>query len=181
MIMYHIQLQKIFLIQNERENFMICLVRCDERLIHGQCMQFIVSDYNIKNILVVDDMTAANPLLKSIFSTAVPPTLTANVYSIEESLSHIKEAIENNVITLLLMKHPRVYNVLFDKIPDLPKELNIGPQMARNGIKCVDYSTLFEQDIEACKSLVSKGVRVYFNAIGANGTVIEWSNVVKKI
>ncbi len=160
---------------------MICLVRCDERLIHGQCMQFIVSDYSIKNIIVVDDMTAANPLLKSIFSTAVPPTLTANVYSIEEAIKPIEEAIESNVVTLLLMKHPRVYDTLYDRITNLPKDLNIGPQMASKGIKCVDYATLAEQDIEACKSLTNKGIRVYFNSIGANGTVVEWSSIEKKL
>ncbi len=41
---------------------MISLIRCDERLIHGQCMQFIVSDYSIKRILVVDNATAMNPV-----------------------------------------------------------------------------------------------------------------------
>ncbi|MFI3283946.1 MAG: PTS sugar transporter subunit IIB [Erysipelotrichaceae bacterium] len=160
---------------------MIALVRCDERLIHGQCMQFIVSDYSIKRIIVVDDATASNALLKSIFTTAVPPTLTANVYSIDEAVNEIKGALSDNVSTLLLMKYPRVYETLLSKVSDLQMALNIGPQMARNGVKCVDYATLFPQDIEACKSLTNKGIRVYFNSIGANGNVVEWSAVEKKL
>lgn len=160
---------------------MICLVRSDERLIHGQCMQFIVSDYSIKNILVVDDSTATNPILKSIFQTAVPKAIKANVYTLEESFSVIREAVDSNENCLLLMKNPRTLIPILEKVEGLKKELNIGPQMARNGIKCADFATLHQEDIEACKTLTEMGVRVYFNSIGASGHVTEWTAVAKKI
>ena len=41
---------------------MLTLIRCDDRLIHGQCMTVIVKDYDIERILVVDDFTATNPI-----------------------------------------------------------------------------------------------------------------------
>lgn len=160
---------------------MICLVRTDERLIHGQCMQFIVSDYQIRRIIVVDDMTATNPILKSIFQTAVPKTITANVYTVAESVSVIEEAKTDDVNTLLLMKNPRTYLKLLDLVKDLPMSLNIGPQMAKNGIKCVDYATLHPEDVEACKQLTEKNVRVYFNSIGASGHVVEWKSIASKL
>ena len=77
---------------------MIKLVRSDERLIHGQCMQFIVSDYSIKHIIVVDDATANNALLKSIFTQAVPKTLKADVYNTEGAKEAIEQAITNDVL-----------------------------------------------------------------------------------
>ncbi len=160
---------------------MIKLVRCDERLIHGQCMQFIVSDYQIKRIIVVDDSTATNPILKSIFETAVPKQLTANVYTVADSLSHISQALTDEVSTLLLMKNPRTYVQLLGQIDDLPKSLNIGPQMAKNGVKCVDYATLHPEDVQACTDLNEQGVHVFFNAIGASGSVTEWTAVAGKI
>lgn len=160
---------------------MICLVRSDERLIHGQCMQFIVSDFSIKNILVVDDSTASNPILKSIFQTAVPKSLTANVYTLQEAIPHIKEAVSNSENTLLLMKNPRTLLPILEQVEGVKKELNIGPQMTRNGVKCVDFATLHQQDIEACKKLTDLGVRVYFNSIGASGNVVEWTTIAKKI
>lgn len=160
---------------------MIQLIRCDERLIHGQCMQFIVSDYSIKKIIVVDDMTASNPILKSIFTTAVPPTIDAQVYSTQESIDIIKAAQQDEVNTLLLMKNPRTLVKILEQVEGLPQALNIGPQMARDGIKCVDYATLHAQDIEACKILTGKGIRVYFNSIGASGAVTEWSSVASKL
>lgn len=160
---------------------MICLIRSDERLIHGQCMQFIVSDYNIRRIIVVDDMTANNGLLRSIFQNAVPAALRADVYTLEESVPEIKGALADEVVTLLLMKNPRTLLPLMERIEGLPPALNIGPQMARNGVKCADYATLHPQDIEACKSLTEKGVRVYFNSIGVTGNVTEWTSVAKKL
>lgn len=160
---------------------MICLVRSDERLIHGQCMQFIVSDYSIKRIIVVDDMTATNALLKSIFQNAVPKAIRAEVYTVNESISVIREAIDNDEHTLLLMKNPRTYIPILEQIKELKNDLNIGPQMARKGIKCVDYATLHPEDIEACKRLTEKGVRVFFNSIGASGSVIEWTSISSKI
>lgn len=160
---------------------MICLIRCDERLIHGQCMQFIVSDYAIKDIIVVDDVTAANPVLKTIFSTAVPPTIHAEVYTVKEAIAKIEEAKTNTVNTLLLMKHPRTLLAIMDEVEGLPSELNIGPQMARSGVKCVDFATLHPQDVDACKQLSDRGVHVFFNSIGASGAVTEWSSIVSKI
>ena len=160
---------------------MICLVRCDERLIHGQCMQFICSDYSIKKIIVVDNMTASNPILKTIFTKAVPPTITANVYSVKESEEVIRKALTDNVNTLLLMKHPSTYVELKGMISELPNDLNIGPQMARDGFKCVDFATLTKEDVEACKQLTADGVRVYFNSIGASGAVTEWTSVANKL
>jgi len=158
---------------------MIKLIRCDERLIHGQCMQFIVSDYSIKKIIVVDDMTASNPILKSIFTSAAPKSIDVQVYSVSEAIDDIKTSLVDESSTLLLMKNPRTLVKLYDQIEDLPKSLNIGPQMAKNGIKCVDYAALHPEDYEACEKLVQAGIRVYFNAIGASGTTVEWNSISK--
>jgi mannose/fructose/N-acetylgalactosamine-specific phosphotransferase system component IIB len=160
---------------------MISLVRCDERLIHGQCMQFIVSDYTIRRIIVVDDLTAKNAILKSIFENAVPKEIKAEVYTTEDSKEAIRAAMGDEEHTLLLMKHPRTYLELFTTMEGLPKEVNIGSQMAKGGVKCVDYATLHPEDVEACKKLTDLGVRVYFNAVGASGAVTEWKTVAGKI
>ena len=97
---------------------MISLIRCDERLIHGQCMQFIVSDYSIKRILVVDNATAMNPVLKTIFTTAVPKALKADVYTVDQATEEIKGAITDSTNTLLLMKNPRTLVQLRKNVSD---------------------------------------------------------------
>ena len=71
---------------------MIQLIRSDERLIHGQCMTQIVKTYDIQEIIVIDDATAENALLKRIFTMAVPKTMKAAVYTLNEGVDKVKEA-----------------------------------------------------------------------------------------
>jgi mannose/fructose/N-acetylgalactosamine-specific phosphotransferase system component IIB len=153
---------------------MIRLVRADERLIHGQTMQFVVPDYSIRRIIVVDDLTTNNPLLKSIFEAAVPKSIKATVCTVEQSKDLIESAISDSEPTLLLIKYPRTFLKLRSMIAGLPNELNIGSQMAKKGTKYTEYASLSAEDVEACKELAEDNVRVYFNAIGSSGSSVEW-------
>lgn len=153
---------------------MITLIRADERLIHGQTMQFVIPDYSIDRIIVVDDITASNDILKSIFKQAIPKNLTADICTIEESVEILKQTMNDNHKTLLLVKYPRTVLKLVDLLPEIPQELNIGSQMGKNGKKFTEYASLIDSDIEACKTLVKKGFRIYFNAIGSSGSVLEF-------
>ena len=43
---------------------MIVLIRCDDRLIHGQCMVRLTTHYKLAHIIVVEDKTAQTPILE---------------------------------------------------------------------------------------------------------------------
>lgn len=159
---------------------MLKLVRCDDRLIHGQCMTYIVNDYAIRNILVVDEFTATNKIIKSIFTAAIPKTLSASVLTLAESKEAIEKAINDDSSTLLLMKKPQTYVQIREMIPSLPDSLNIGPQTIRNGCKiCTPYAALNQEEADACNALAKQGVRVYFNSIGSSAKFVEWASVEK--
>lgn len=53
---------------------MLTLIRCDDRLIHGQCMTVIVKAYDIEEIIVVDNFTATNSVLKTVFQNSCSTT-----------------------------------------------------------------------------------------------------------
>ncbi|WP_019239744.1 MULTISPECIES: PTS system mannose/fructose/N-acetylgalactosamine-transporter subunit IIB [Enorma] len=156
---------------------MIVLVRCDDRLIHGQCMTVIVKEYDIKTILVVDDTTASNPILKSVFSAAVPSNMKARVVTVDQAVSKIKAAAENDVRTMVLMKSPEVYYQLLEKSPELPRDLNIGPMSARKGAIDVHPAIhLLPQEGEAIKQAVAAGAHVWFRQVPGQ-PIIEWDEV----
>ncbi|MXQ74353.1 PTS transporter subunit IIB [Clostridiaceae bacterium DONG20-135] len=156
---------------------MLTLARCDDRLIHGQCMTVIIKEYDIQHILVVDDFTAGNPILKTVFQTAVPSNMTANVYSVKEAIEPIKTAMKDQVKTLLLMKNPIVYEELRRHIEDLPMELNIGPMSNRKGtVAATPQAQLLPDEAEAIKHLTADGVRVFFRQIPSQKAV-EWDEV----
>ena len=49
---------------------MINLIRCDDRLIHGQCMTRLVQHYFIKNIIVIQFILQAGNIMSIGFEKA---------------------------------------------------------------------------------------------------------------
>ena len=159
---------------------MLKLVRCDDRLIHGQCMTYIINEYAIRNIIVVDEFTATNLIIKSIFTAAIPKSISASVHTLVSSKEAIEVALKDDSSTLLLMKKPQTFVQLREMVESLPDSLNIGPQTIRNGCKiCTSYAALNQEEADACKTLTHQGVRVYFNSIGSSAKFVEWASVEK--
>ena len=159
---------------------MISLVRCDDRLIHGQCMTVIVKAYDIQEIIVVDQFTATNAVLKTVFKTAVPPSMKADVFTVPDALPKIKEALTNDVRTMVLMKSPVVYVELLKAMDELPKELNVGPMTKRKGSISVHPAiNLITEESDAVKEAGSMGAHVVFSQVPEQGR-IEWEDVKDK-
>jgi len=160
---------------------MICLVRCDDRLIHGQCMTRVVKEYDIQDIIVVDDYTAGEPMLKKIFQMAVPREMNANVYTAEESYSVISKAMSSPRRTLVLMKSPEVMVKLVDGVKGMPMELDIGPMSAREGATTLTpYAHLMPNELAAVKKLTEENVHVYLKQLPTEATT-ELKDLKNKI
>ena len=145
---------------------MITLIRCDDRLIHGQCIVRVINDFSIDYIAVVDDFTATNPVLRNVFALAVPPKVKADVYTIKDAKSKLASLMESKEKVLLLTKSPEVALELFKSNPNLKRELNIGPMSNRNNTtKVTSYAYLLDNEVNAIKELTEMGVRVYFNQV----------------
>lgn len=146
---------------------MINLVRCDDRLIHGQCMTRLVQHFKIKNIIVVDDFTANDPTMKSIIKMIAMPGMKNEVFTVDEAIEPIKEAINNNVGTMIVFRFPMIAKKLFDQIDNLPKSLMIGPvQKQSDNAVTVQAGTYLEQnEIEALNELNQRGIDVHFQVV----------------
>ena len=119
---------------------MITLIRCDDRLIHGQCIVRVLADFKIEKIVIIDDFTASNPVLKSVFLLAVPPQTKAVILTTDEAKTSLPEFVENSENVLLLMRSPMVALELFKSNPELKQELNIGPISYRPDTKKITTS-----------------------------------------
>lgn len=156
---------------------MITLNRVDDRLIHGQCIVRVLIDFKIEKIVIVDDFTASNAVLKNIFYLATPPQAKSVIYSIEETRTELPRFIANNENVLLLMRSPTVALSLFEIHPDLKKELNIGPISYRpDTVKVTSYAYLSTEEINAVRKIEERRVRVYFNQT-IDQKIIEWNEV----
>jgi mannose/fructose/N-acetylgalactosamine-specific phosphotransferase system component IIB len=156
---------------------MIQLVRCDDRLIHGQCVVRVISDFNIAHIVVADDFVAGNPVLTNVFLLAAPSGVKTEILSILSTAGRIPELDAEKGNVLILMRSPEVALKLHEVVPGLKKELNIGPMSNRpNTIKATMYCSLTSAEQDAIKALTALGIRVYFNQVISQKTV-EWSDI----
>ena len=160
---------------------MISLVRCDDRLIHGQCIVRVVADFGIRHIVVVDEFVAGNPVLKSIFMMAAPEGVKVDIETAEDAAKNLDEYESSTAGTLILMKSPEVALELYERCPNLKKELNIGPMSNRpNTKKATMYCYLTDSETAAVEKLCDLGVRVYFNQVTDQKTV-EWKEIKENL
>ncbi len=153
---------------------MIRLVRCDDRMIHGQCIVRVLGDFGIQQIVGVDDFTASNVVLKNIYQLAVPPGVQSDVLTTADAVAALPEHSASGATTLVLVKNPETALALFRGCPALPKELNIGPMSSRKDTtKVTLYAYLTAGEIAALDEMTAMGVRVYFNQLLEQRTE-EW-------
>ena len=143
---------------------MIKLVRCDDRMIHGQCIVRVLGDFGIERIIGVDDFTASNTVLKKIYNMAVPSGIKSDIYTTQEAVEPIRQQLDSNEATLVLIKNPLTALTLFQAIDHMSGEFNIGPMSSRKDTrKATLYAYLTDEEIKALDAISDMGIRVYFN------------------
>ena len=157
----------------------IVLLRCDDRLIHGQCIVRVLNDYKVDQIILVDAFTAANPIMENVYKMSVPSTVKLSLVdpASGEAIELIERASADESSTLVLVKDPVVVLDLQKRTDSLPKSLDIGPMSNRAGTRKVTYfSFLLQAEEQACEGLSDFGVRVFFQQVPGEKAV-EWSEV----
>ena len=77
-------------------------VRVDDRLIHGQTIVAWVPTLKIEEIIAVDDVSASNPMLKSIMTMGVPKQYKTHIVTTAEADALLREGADVN--RLLIVK-----------------------------------------------------------------------------
>ncbi len=159
---------------------MIKLVRCDDRLIHGQCVTTIIPQNGIKKVIAIDEYTATNSMMKKIFLMAAPKGVKTYVATMDEAVPLMEEALKDDVPTLVLMRFPEMYETVLEKVPDMPKEINIANVPPADGkVQISNACYLSPEQIESVKRMAAAGVHIYFNLIPSQPTT-EWDSVKSK-
>lgn len=161
---------------------MIKLVRCDDRLIHGQCVTKIVPVYGIKAIICVDDPTASNPMLKKIFTMASPPGVKTTPVTFQDALPMIREALTDDVPTLVIFRVPDLMEKLLAEIPELPHDLNVAcvPLVAKLGGTEIYPGIYFtDEQLASVKRMGESGVHIWLQKT-PESTLLEWDSIKHK-
>lgn len=79
-------------------------VRVDDRLIHGQTIVAWCPTLGIKQIIAIDDVSASNPMLRSILAMSVPKIYDTHIVTVEEARELLQTPCQRN--RLVIVKFP---------------------------------------------------------------------------
>lgn len=142
-------------------------VRIDDRLIHGQTIVAWCPTLGIKEIIAVDDVSAKNPMLKSIMTMSVPSMYKTHIVTTEEAKEFLKTPHSGN--RLVIIKRP-------DRLLELEEEVSGAKAvMLGNLAKQADSSHkldgatgifyLSDSDVEILDRMARKGIDVFFHQL----------------
>lgn len=135
------------------------LVRIDDRLIHGQVATTWTRNYDIEQILIIDDKAKNDPVAQSVANFAVPAGVKVLIFGVEQ----FGEVMKKNPIkrrTMLLFTNP--IDILYIVNQGLEiKEVNAGGMRFNDSRKRLSKAiSVTEDENQAFKSLMDKGIHI---------------------
>lgn len=143
----------------------IIFARVDDRLIHGQVVTEVVPTHRINHIIIVDDVTASDPMQGRILKALAPSGVQVSVHSIESGTENLKKDFNAKERVLVLAKNPIAFKKLSDNGIEF-KEVNIGGMGTRD-----DRSVLIknvganEEERSAIRELIDRNIHVYYQLV----------------
>lgn len=137
----------------------INVARIDDRLIHGQVITTWVKNYDIEQVLIINDKVAADKVQQSVLTMSAPPGLKVLVFGVQQFIEIIKKTpIKKN--TMLLFTNSLDVNALVDGGLDITK-LNVGGMRMQDGRRQLSRAvSVTPEEEQAFKNIIAKNVIV---------------------
>ena len=104
--------------------------------------------------------------MKYVVEKIAMPGMKNDIYTVEEAIDPIREAIADKVGTMIVFRFPTIARILFEQIEELPKSLMIGPVQKRDNTMTVQDGTyLTAQEIADLDVLDTKGIEIFFQVV----------------
>lgn len=147
----------------------ITIIRIDDRLIHGQIITKWIDYAGARQILVVDERSAADPMLKMILGLAVPSGIRLEVLAPETALNYVKQDT-SAVPTLMIVRNPETMLALIRSgFPEPVQPIVLGnmsyDEKKPNVRHVLDYLYLNDQDAAVLKELDQAGAGLIIKAV----------------
>lgn len=148
----------------------IVMTRIDERLIHGQGALWAKS-LGVNTVIVANDEASEDHMAQTLMKTAIPSTIHVRFFTVQKVIDIIHKANPKQTIFLVIKDCKDAQKLVEGGVPIT--EINIGNIHNAEGKEKVTRSIfLGEEDKEALRSMVSKGIK--FNTMttpgGTDGT-----------
>ncbi|WP_273826824.1 PTS system mannose/fructose/N-acetylgalactosamine-transporter subunit IIB [Providencia rettgeri] len=137
----------------------INVARIDDRLIHGQVITTWVKNFDIEQVIIVNDKVASDSVQQSVLTMAAPPDLKVVVFGVDKFIDVLKKA-EIKRRTMLLFTNSVDVNKLVENGLILEK-LNVGGMRMQEGRRNLSRAVaVTPEEEQAFKSLINNNVAV---------------------
>lgn len=147
---------------------MIKLIRLDERLIHGQVAIRWSKHLGVDRIVVIDNETAKNNLIKKSLMMAAPPDIKVAIVGMGDGIKMLADPRADSLSILVLVKTPQNLLALINSVKDI-KAVNIGNYgrvASKNGTTvrkafCLNLY-LYDSEVLVIKKILETGVECFY-------------------
>lgn len=158
----------------------IRLVRVDNRLIHGQVATGWISKSGATGIVVIDDRSANNELMRDVLELATPPGTRLNVYTVAQAAEEWKkDQFGTGSVMVIFKSIPGAYEAR-EKGFDFT-ELQIGGTATGADRKVLEGAiSLNAAEYEMLRNMAEAGVDVTLQQT-VQTRVITWRDAAKRL
>ncbi|MCX8649655.1 PTS sugar transporter subunit IIB [Gilliamella sp. B2776] len=149
----------------------IHVARIDDRLIHGQVITTWVKNYNIEQVLIINDKVANDKVQQSVLTMSAPPELKVLVFGVQQFIEILKKTpIKKR--TMLLFTNSIDVNTLVSEGLEIEK-LNVGGMRMQEGRHQLSRAvSVTPEEEQAFKSLIEKNVIVEVQMVPKDPVVL---------
>ena len=137
----------------------INVARIDDRLIHGQVITTWVKNYDIEQVLIINDKVAGDKVQQSVLTMSAPPDLKVLVFGVQQFIEILKKTpIKKR--TMLLFTNSIDVNALVEGGLSLEK-VNVGGMRMQDGRHQLSRAvSVTPEEEQAFKNLIAKNIPV---------------------
>lgn len=132
------------------------LVRIDDRLIHGQIATTWINDYNIEQVLIVDDNVVQDKMQQSVISMTAPANVKVKVFGVDSFIGIYKKNPIKRRTMIVLTNSIDAYRLLAGGVQI--DYLNVGGMRFLDGrTKIARAVSVTPEEREAFKKIIEMG------------------------
>ena len=136
------------------------LVRIDDRLIHGQVATTRIKNYEIEQVLIINDKAANDPIQKSVVGLAAPPGVKVMIFGVNQFINILKKSEIKKSTMLLFTTSTDVLKIVESGLVDI-KEVNAGGMRFNDTRKRLTKAiSVTPEEEQAFVKMMDKGIKI---------------------
>lgn len=154
------------------------LVRIDDRLIHGQIATTWINDYNIEQVLIINDDVVKDKMQQSVIAMTAPVNVKVKVFGVDSFVSIYKKNPIKRRTMIILTNSIDAYKLASGGVKF--QYLNVGGMRFITGrTKIARAVSVTPEERKAFKDILAMGIDVKIQMIPRD-EIVDMKDVVDK-